>query len=829
MDTRTAAPAARQAQPASRRADLRLLLPAVAAWAAAWWLVAMSVAGPAGLAGPGSPDGGTIIGWWPPVVACWAACAACVAVLLLAVRRRARNPRSERAAADLPGWTRVARAVVAVALPALAAAALVAHSTALGLDARAGSPLAAAAGHRTVDVVVELDRAPRAQSSTLPWAVDGAAGLRIDGHVVAVGDASVDGIPVTASIPADVGGAPAFGSRAAFRATVSPLEPGERAAFRLRPVGDVEVGAPPPWLAWAAGLRAGFAAAAAGLPGDGGALVPGLAIGDTSAVGADLDAAMKASSLSHLTAVSGANCALVTAAAFGLAALLGLRRRWRILFALVALAGFTVLVTPESSVIRAGAMALVVLVARATGRPGGGVAALALAVVALLVADPWLARDYGFALSACATAGLILLAGPLSRALTRVMPGPVAAVLGVPLAAQLACQPVLILLDPAIAAYGVPANLLAAPAAPVGTVVGLVGCLVLPLLPQVGLALLQVAWLPASWIALVAHGAAGLPAARLPWPEESTGAGLLVVVTALALWLLLARRRPRPVVVAITAVLLVAAANPVGAGVAAPWLRAGGIPPDWILADCDVGQGDAVLLRSDGATALVDTGPDPAALARCLDLLGVRRIDLLVLTHWDQDHVGGVDAVVGRVDTVLHGPPDGNRSARPLGRLAAAGATAVLVERGVVGRLGAARWRVLWPIDGEPPGNDASVVLELDAPEYRGLFLGDLGEDAQDRMLARSDPGRVDLVKVAHHGSADQSTRLYERVRATVGVIGVGVDNGYGHPTASLLEVLAGIGTAVVRSDRCGTAVLSGGADGFDLWSERACDVGGSP
>src|SRR5690349_13550998 len=173
---------------------------------------------------------------------------------------------------------------------------------------------------------------------------------------------------------------------------------------------------------------------------------------------------MKASSLSHLTAVSGANCAIITAAAFALAAACGLRRGLRVGLAVLALAAFVVLVTPQPSVVRAGAMAVVVLIAIASGRPGGGVAALSLAVVGLLVVDPWLARDYGFALSAAATAGLLLLAAPLAARLGRVMPRPVAMVLAVPIAAQLACQPILVLLDPAIAVYGVPANLLAAPA-----------------------------------------------------------------------------------------------------------------------------------------------------------------------------------------------------------------------------------------------------------------------------------------------------------------------------------------------------------------------------
>ncbi len=298
--------------------------------------------------------------------------------------------------------------------------------------------------------------------------------------------------------------------------------------------------------------------------------------------------------------------------------------------ALLALAGFIVLVTPQPSVVRAGAMAVVVLIAVAAGRPGGGVAALSVAVVGLLAFDPWLARDYGFALSAAATAGLLLLAGPLAARLARVMPTPLAVVLAVPLAAQLACQPILVLLDPAIALYGVPANLLAAPAAPVGTVVGLLGCLVLPVLPSVGIAFLQVAWVPASWIALVAHGAAALPGGRLPWLPDGAGALLLAVCTALALGLVLTGTRRRRARAFASAVLAVGLAVPVGVGFAAPVVVGATRPGAWDVAACDVGQGDAVLIRSAGATALIDTGPEPAALERCLALLGIGRIDLLV-------------------------------------------------------------------------------------------------------------------------------------------------------------------------------------------------------
>ncbi|WP_165906106.1 ComEC/Rec2 family competence protein [Agromyces badenianii] len=797
--------------------DARLLAPAAVAWAVAWCAIGLPDAG----------HGAATLAW-----SLWAAAGVAGSIAIGdAVRRAgafAHGARARNACAhDLaPPFVRIA----APALVALSAAALVASAAALGLGGREASPLAAAAHeHRSADVVVELTAAPRTMSASW-FAEGGPPSLRVDGRVIAVDGAPTASVPVTAVVALPVAELQ-LGARLAFEARVSPLPAEDGAAFRLRPVGDARMAAPPPpWLAWTVGLRTGFAEAASALGGDGGALVPGLAIGDTSAVDESLDAAMKASSLSHLTAVSGANCAIVTAAAFAFAALLGLPRLVRVGVALAALAGFVALVTPEASVVRAATMAVVVLIAVAVGRPGGGVAALSLAVVVLLAVDPWYARDYGFALSVFATAGLLLLARPLTGALARWMPVPIAAVIGVPLAAQLACQPVLVLLDPALALYGVPANLLAAPAAPVATVVGLIGCLLLPVLPSLGFACLQLAWLPASWIALLARASSAMPAARLEWLPDAPGAALLAACTAIALWLALGSRRRSRLRGLAVAVLLLALAAPVGLFAGRPLIGATTRPTDWDVAACDIGQGDAVILRSGGATALLDTGPEPAALTRCLSFLDITHLDLLVLTHWDADHVGGASAVAGLVDTVIHGPLDGERSTRALGPLLAAGAESVEVVAGFGGTLGDARWRVLWPRANAVPGNDASVVLDVSTPQYRGVFLGDLGEEAQHRMLRSAAIGTVDLVKVAHHGSADQSERLYRELGATVGVIGVGVDNGYGHPTERLLELLRSAGTAVVRTDRSGTALLTADGEGFRLWSERdTAGVTGGP
>ncbi|MEQ1737874.1 MAG: MBL fold metallo-hydrolase, partial [Rhodoglobus sp.] len=236
----------------------------------------------------------------------------------------------------------------------------------------------------------------------------------------------------------------------------------------------------------------------------------------------------------------------------------------------------------------------------------------------------------------------------------------------------------------------------------------------------------------------------------------------------------------------------------------------------------DVGQGDAVFVRSAGHLALIDTGPLPERLENCMAELGVERIDLLVLTHYDLDHVGGAAAVIGRVDTVFVGPSGDPEDDRLHARFAAAGADVRQVSRGPSGLFGELRWKVLWPpqrLVGFEPGNPASVTVEFNGVGecangcLSSIFLGDLGRDAQNRLLAAGPVGPVDVVKVAHHGSADQSDRLYARLGAVVGAIGVGAENGYGHPTEPSLAILAAVGTVPVRTDTSGLILIAPGSD----------------
>lgn len=659
----------------------------------------------------------------------------------------------------------------------------------------------------------------------------------------------IRGDPVPVSVPVRLGVDPGdgfdLGATVRVLGQAQATEPGERSAVVVF-ASEAEVTHPADGVfGIAASARQAFIDRSTTLPEPGAGLLPGLAVGDTRAVSDTLNDDMRSTGLSHLTAVSGANCAIVAGAVFWLTSLCGGGRRLRVTLAATALAGFVILVTPEPSVIRAAVVAYVAMITVLLGRPRAGAAMLALCVVGILVADPWLAATAGFALSVAASAALILLAPPVTRGMRRWMPDPVALAIAVPLSAQLACGPIIALFAEQQSLIGIAANLLAAPAAPIATVIGLLACLAAPL-PGLADVLAASAWLPAAWIATTATTAADLPLAQILLPAGIVSC-LLVSVVSVSLAIIVVRPREsgsriigssrgRPAVLLLrrlsASVLIIVVCLGVSRSLLDGPLATAGVPDAWAIAACDVGQGDGLVVRSQGAVAVIDTGPESEPMASCLRSLGIDHIDLLVMTHYDLDHIGGLDAVRGRVDTVLHGPPGDAADQHVLDRLQAAGATVTAASAGLRGRLGGSAWRVLWPqrdSSAFPSGNDASVVVEFDGGGVpRSLFLGDLSAAPQRALLrATRFTGAYAVVKVAHHGSADQEPALYEALHPAVGLFSVGADNDYGHPRAETLDLITAAGGHAFRTDQQGR-ILIGLAEGeLQVWTESSVGVPG--
>ena len=346
------------------------------------------------------------------------------------------------------------------------------------------------------------------------------------------------------------------------------------------------------------------------------ALVPALVDGDDGGMPDELSDAFRTSGLTHLLAVSGTNLTLVVGCLLLLARWAGVRARGLVVVGALGVVGFVLLARTEPSVVRAAAMGSVGLIGMGHHGRRRGTRALGVAVLVLLLFDPWLALSLGFALSALATAGILWLAPGWRDRLMRWLPRWVAEAVSVPLAAQIACTPLVAAISGQVSLVAVVANLLAAPAVGPATVLGLAGGVVGLVSGPLGrLVAAPAAWC-ATWIITVAVRCAGLPVAAVGWSAGPVGVAVLTVLCAvlsLLLGALLARRATTVGLGALmVCVLLVPLPEP------------GWPPRGWVMVACDVGQGDGLVLNAGPEGALVvDAGPDPAAMDGCLRRLGI--------------------------------------------------------------------------------------------------------------------------------------------------------------------------------------------------------------
>ena len=552
-------------------------------------------------------------------------------------------------------------------------------------------------------------------------------------------------------------------------------------------------------------VRRAFQRSVTGISQESRALVAGLAIGDTSLLSQEFNERLKLLSLTHLNAVSGANCAIVVGAVFWLLGFVTKRRILRVGVAIASLIAYVALVGGGASVVRAAVMAAVVLLLLERGV--WPIAALSFTVAVMLIFDPNYASDYGFALSVFATAGILLLAPAIAEAFARKMPKPLALALSVTVAAQLWCMPVLLELQAGVPTYAVLANLLAEPVVAPITILGIAAAAFAYPLPWLAQGLTWLASILAQWIVAVAKYTSELPATALSW---HTGViGMVIMVIGATCWFVKSKRLGSMLVVAVVLVEIVWS----GAGLvrSATWIAA-----DWRMVNCDVGQGDALVIRSEGQVAVIDVGREPEPIDACLRQLGISRINLLVLTHFDADHIAGLPgALRGRIiDRALITP---FKDTRPLVAVSMNLLRRVpqVVKAGIGsnGRLGRFGWQVLSPTltaTEAQDSNDASLAMRWESPELVLYTMADLGEPGQMRMVQNfggylNHPAQKPLVlKVSHHGSADQYPELIEAMHPDIAIISVGKENSYGHPTERTLKTLASLGSVILRTDQQG-------------------------
>ncbi|WP_062464279.1 ComEC/Rec2 family competence protein [Demequina soli] len=750
-------------------------------------------------------------------------------------------------AASLAAWSLGWRAgaVVALAAWAVAAGAWWARrgSSTRGREAGPAALLALAAAAATAAALTT-----GAAIDARAWMGTHADGVEVRGRVVEVHTVAASGTAPRVAVRIDVaawrargggwsGGrglvvlvvdaadAPVRGGEARARGALTPSTRGTVDALLD---GRIVAAVPPTgWRAAVERARASFTHALEGAPATTAPLVAGMVLGDTSTMPKGLVAEMRVAGLAHLTAVSGAHFAILAAA---LGALLRRARASPGVVAVtvvVASACLAVTVSGGGSVLRALVMAGIAAAALLAGRRGQTVPALAAAVVVLVVARPELARDVGLALSVGAVLAITLLAPGLSVRLRRRLDAPLADAVALTLAAQTACVPILASIDAGTGPWAVAANAVATPFAVPVTLLGVAALVVA--VPAPGLAaLLADAAARCAWpVILAARAANAAPGGS--W-DSATGLRGIVLGLVMLAGVAVAARAGRTrgamgaVVALVAAVLLHAPSRYLPEAL-------GGAIDGWSIVACDVGQGDAMVVRSGGAVLMVDVGPADGDAAGCLARLGVSRVDLLVLTHEHADHTGGLAAVADAVEIGAAWMPPAASASTLAALREASPAAPVAGERVEVGGI---RVEVL-QTGPEPRSrdgtevNDSSTALRIDVDGLTLLALGDLEVDGQRRLerLGAAAWADVDVVKAAHHGSAAQDAALIRAVAAPVVLISVGAGNDYGHPAPEALALYGAGGAAVLRTDLCGDVVL-GARDGAPtLVRECRSAVGG--
>jgi competence protein ComEC len=578
-----------------------------------------------------------------------------------------------------------------------------------------------------------------------------------------------------------------------------------------------------------------------GMPAREAALARGFVLGEDERIDVTTVEDFRRSGLSHLLAVSGQNVALLALLAMPLLAAFGVPLRTRLVWVLGAIVVYVPLAGAGPSILRAGVMGALGVLATLAGRRASRLYALALAAVVTLAVDPAIGADVGWQLSFAAVLGILAMTPPLRTAIVaRIGPrgwrGALAEGTAVSVAATVATAPLIAFHFGSISTTTLFANLLVLPAVAPAMWLGMLAAIAaqVPGLPVAALNTIS-----APLLAYIAQVAAWCGRPGWAYPHVRLGVGGLIAsylaIAAAAvgvprLWRhrrlasLRRRRMPGPKgpkcgargdissrrrAAAVVAVGLVALAlawpeSRGGADAASP---AAGLR----VSVLDVGQGDAILFQPAAAPALlVDGGPPGDGLEAKLHAAGVDRLGVAVVSHEQSDHAGGIEELLGRfpVGRLLYA----RLSRRLRGEAEAAGTMPARIAAGASLRAGRLRVEVLWPprellaapLDGADPNTQALVLLA----RWRGFSML-LTADAEAEAVPL-DPGPVDVLKVAHHGSEDAGLgTLLDRTAPRLAVISVGAANPYGHPTPATLATLSAHRVPILRTDRDGTIVLN--------------------
>lgn len=595
------------------------------------------------------------------------------------------------------------------------------------------------------------------------------------------------------------------------------------------------------------------------IPGDASGLASAVTTGDRTGLSPRLRREFRDAGLSHLLAISGLHVAIIAGLTLVVAArLLGRRRQLYLLLPLFAVVAYALMAGMSPSVTRAAVMASVYLLAIALGRQRSVVPAIAFAGAGMALVQPASVGTLSFQLSFAAVLGIATLEprmrGRMDAVVGRLAPDghvardPLLAVsrgLGYSLAATLATMPLVGSTFEAVPILGAIATVLALPAVPILIVSSGLVAIVEPVWSLASSPIGWVSWLSAQWIILVARLFASVPGGTV---STQGWGGWLIALWYAALFAWLGRDTLRRLAAATPGVLAARAAELAMSrgfpgrrslswlGVPAlmlailPWIAVAQSPGDRLsVTFFETDRGDMIFIETPGGRqALIDSGRDVDGAVRALgETLPFwdQRIDVVVLTHSDADHVGGLIEVLGRYDVGAVVDTTGSANTDVFvewrDRLAVYDAPVVQARNGMVVDLDSdVALEVIWA--GSPDleeTNAASTVLMLRHGDVAMLLTGDIPRSVEARLVGSVVPLAADVLKAPHHGSDTSSSGPFiDAVRPALVVIPVGERNPFEHPDADVLRRYSdGVPDApvLVTKDR-GDIVVE--TDGESLW-----------
>lgn len=543
-----------------------------------------------------------------------------------------------------------------------------------------------------------------------------------------------------------------------------------------------------------------------------GALLSGMVLGGSSRLDEETRELFTDNGLAHLLSVSGTHIVLLTGLL--LALLQWVPLPWRKFIVITLLIAYALLCGLRPPVLRALAMSSVLLLGGSGAERGR---LLCLVAALLLCLQPlWLA-DIGFQLSFGAAAGLLWLLPACQRLLPQALPAPIGEAAAVSLAAQLAVLPLEVYYFHQISLIALVSNIVLVPLLEIAAQMALVGAL----LPVCGDYLLQLAaWLTAQ-VLTQARFFAELPYSTVVIGKLPAYCFVLyyaaLFVWADFPWLQFWSNRERRCILLLNALLL--------AGTLA-YQQYCTLPLACYF--LDVGQGDcAVIITPSQRVAIIDTGglknisTATRVITPFLRYLGKREADILLLSHYDFDHVGAAADLLRqlRVKKLLLPNEALTEESQRVQQeiLAQAGRTQVhVVQSGERYTLDDNAELILVDVPQQAvPGNEASTLAALHSAQGSVLFTGDMGEERERGLQLQ----QYTVLKAGHHGSHySSSMEFLEQVRPRLTVISCGRGNRYGHPHQETLERLQAIGSNVVRTDELGCIKVVFVAEGIKCY-----------